>query len=1003
MRLWVVLGIRIPTAIHCFVLGMVWLAAAQNVSALDSKRAISQYARRVWTMENGLPNRPVTSVLQTQDGYLWVGMEGGLARFDGERFTLFTTANTPELAGSLVIGLSEDRQGGLLIATSHGIVRYAQGKFQHYSTANGMPHDKALSFLDLGAEGLVLGTLKGLCRFRAGRMELDPRDQALAGKPIFALAVDARQNLWAAVFGGGLLQLDAQGQATVYTTTQGLASNAVSALLLDSQQRLWVGTAAGLSLIKDGQVQPLSASPPVGYIYGFLEDRDRNIWIAGQKGLWRLTEGDVARSTVYFGHTEKRRDEFYQLREDREGNVWIASNSGLTRFSDGEAICWSVEEGLRDRRVSALLPDHPAGVLVGTDRGLSIIENGQAKPFAPEVPFFRREINNLYADNAGVLWVSTSEGLASWQAGRLQRWGAAQGVNGGIRGLSTGPDGEMLVAMQGLGLTVRAGNRFAPHPLNREIVEKLQTPYLIHAARNGTLWLGGMSGLAAIRDGRATYFLTAQFPMLRDLLSLIEDEEGTLWVGCFNGLVRFRDGQAALVSARHGLLEDKVTFMTLDGKERLWIGCNQGLYAVSLTELRQCADRQAERLNVRRYGLADGLKTVETPNIRAGARRAADGRLYFATLDGVAMIDPHAPPRTVSPPPVFIERVRADERELSLKPPFQTVIQTMLTVPPDTRRLYFDYTALSYRNPEAVRFRYRLEGFDRNWMEVGDQRETYYTLLPPGDYTFRVQAAVRNGGWSADGAQLRFTLMPHFYQTWWFLALCVAGAGAILWTAYRLRLTQVEARYQAVLLERTRMAEELHDTFSHTFTGVIMQLEATNSLFSKQKGNPQFHLARAMRMAREGLTEARRAVYALQPGALEAKPLPEALAGLLAETEAEGGVQMTLTVSGEPRLIPAAVALHAFRIVQEAITNAQRHAAAKLISVDLQLAADGLRLWVADDGRGFDPQAQTPAGYGLIGMRERAHRIGGTLTVESRLGQGTKITLAVAFSTGVSA
>lgn len=965
------------------------LTAGHSVFALDAKRAITQYARRSWGMENGLPNRVVTSVLQTKDGYLWAGTEGGLARFDGERFTLFTTANTQGLPGSLVIGLYEDQQNNLWVATSRGIARYAQGKFQSFSTANGMSHDTVLSFLDLGAEGLVFGTLKGLCRFRAGRMEIDPRDQALAGKPIFAVARDAQQNLWAAVYGQGLHKLNALGQEIIYTTKQGLPSEAVSALLFDSQQRLWVGTGAGFTIIKGGQVQRLQTVPAPPPVSGFLEDRDHNIWLHGQQGLWRFTAGDPAHFASYLGVNDNRHEEFYQLSEDREGNLWAASSSGLTRFSDGNVYCWSAEEGLRGRRVSALVFGQPTGLLIGTEQGVNVLENGQVRPFAPQQSFFRRAIELLYTDREGVLWVNTAEGLASWQGGRLQRWGAAQGLTGnGVRNIGTGPAGEMLLAVNSRGLMVRTGNRVVPHPLQQEISEKLQATYLIHTARDGTLWLGSATGLAAIRDGRANYFLTAQFPALRDLLSVTEDETGTLWIGSYDGLIRFRNGQAALLTTRHGLPENKVTFLTPDGQGKLWIGCNQGIYAVSLAELNQCADGQTGRANARHYGLADGLKTIEAPNIFAGAQRAADGKLYFATLDGVAMIDANAPPRPNSAPPVFIERVRADERELSLEAP--------LTVPAEAQRLYFDYTALSFRDPAAVRFRYRLEGFDRQWMEVGNQRENYYMALPPGTYTFRVQAAVGDSNWSASSAQLQLTVLPRFYRTWWFIALCVAAICLLAWAAYRLRMKQLQAQYGAVLSERTRMAQELHDTLSHTFTGVIVQLEAANSLLAKQKGDPASHLARAMRMAREGLTEARRAVYALRPEALEARPLPEALTELVADTKAKSGLPVELCISGATIPIPQNVALHTFRIVQEAISNARQHAAAQRIAVELQVQPQHLMVRVTDDGRGFAAAAAT-SGYGLIGMHERAQRIGGHLTIASPLGQGTTVTLEVAF------
>ena len=409
------------------------------------------------------------------------------------------------------------------------------------------------------------------------------------------------------------------------------------------------------------------------------------------------------------------------------------------------------------------------------------------------------------------------------------------------------------------------------------------------------------------------------------------------------------------------------------------MSCKKGIFSITKSELTEFASRKTTTLSPIVYGTADGMPTREcSGGGHPSSWRGRDGRLWFTTIKGVAMIDPEHVARNNEPPPVVVEEVRVDGELVSGG--------RMPELKPGSSRFDFHYAGLSFVAPEKVRYKYKLEGFDEDWVDGGDRRVAYYTNLGPGEYRFLVAAGNNDGVWSQSPASFDFRLRPHFYRTYWFYALCALVAALVAWQLYALRLRQVRARFDAVLAERNRIAREIHDNLAQEILGVSVQLEIVARLMNTSAEAARTHLDRARLLVRGSIAEARRYVWDLRSQSLDDRDLPTALAETTRRLAAESDVQTQFQVSGTFRPLPRQVENNLLRIAQEAVNNAVRHARAQNIYVSLLFDAHSVRLSVRDDGRGFDPGEHASGRnghFGIVGMRERAEEMGGALSIES--------------------
>ncbi len=955
--------------------------------ALDPRRELAEYSRNVWLTENGLPQNTVRAVAQTADGYLWIGTEEGLARFDGTGFTVFDKQNTPELKDHDVHALMGDRQGGLWLGTSTGLLRLAEGKFSTFTTREGLAGDDVQAIHEDRAGGVWVATPAGLSRFKDGSFTNWTTRDGLVSNDVKALFEDREQALWVGTSDGlGRLK---DGKFTSYTVPDGLASNSVSSVTEDREGRLWVGTFKGLSSFSAGKFTTYTAADglPSDRITALNVDAEGALWVGTSNGLSRYRDGRFA---SFDGQSELSRSVILSVTQDREGSLWVGTESaGLVFLKDKKFTTYSTAEGLPNELVKCVYEDREGGVWIGTyGGGLSRLKNGTITTYTTRDGLSSDFVLALADDLEGNLWVGTPDGLNRLRDGKFTTYTSADGLaNDFVRSIRADHTGTLWVGTRG-GLTRLKDGGFTSYTTEDGLADNFVGA--IYEDREGALWVGTLRGLSRLKNGTITTYTTRDGLSSDTVIALYEDGGGSLWIGTSGGgMDRLREGKLTAYTVQGGLLDDEVYSIMEDDQRGLWLSCNKGVFRVDRKQLDDFAAGKVGTISPVVYGTADGMRTREcSGGGHPSGWKGRDGKLWFSTLKGVAVLDPSRLKVNAQPPGVVIEQVRIDDESVSPT--------SGIELPPGKSRFDFYYAGLSFVAPEKVRFKYKLDGFDKDWIDGGTRRVAYYTNLPPGQYKFRVMAANNDGVWNEAGASLDLYLKPHFYQTYWFYALSAAALALVIWQLYLLRVRQVKRRFAAVLEERNRIAREIHDNLAQEILGISIQLELVSRTMPKDAEATKSHLDRARVLVRNSIAEARRYIWDLRSQALEQNDLPSALTETARRLTAETNVQAQVQVSGTFRPLSALIEGNLLRIGQEAINNAVRHAEAQRILINLKFDTKRVQLSVRDNGRGFDTRAQGANGhFGLVGMRERAEQMGGTLFVESGTGEGTEVIVEV--------
>ncbi|HEX6047575.1 MAG TPA: two-component regulator propeller domain-containing protein, partial [Pyrinomonadaceae bacterium] len=595
---------------------------------------------------------------------------------------------------------------------------------------------------------------------------------------------------------------------------------------------------------------------------------------------------------------------------------------------------------------------------------------------------------SLAGDSEGTIWIGTPDGLNRFRDGDFDLFTFADGLSNDLVRSVLVDRSAVLWAGTRDGLNRFQNNEFTTFTTHDGLANNFIGA--IYEDSKGNLWVGTLGGLNKIKDGRFQTFTTSDGLSSNTVISLYEDSAGDLWIGTNGGgLNRLRGDKFVSFTQRNGLAADVIYRILEDKQQNLWCSSNKGIFRVNKAELEQVANGASSNLNPVFYGPADGTLTREASGGGHPAGwKTSDGRMWFATIKGLAVIDPENIPLNTAPPPIAIEQLIVDNQPESLN--------REVSLSPGTSRLDFYYTALSFIAPENVRFKYKLEGFDDKWIEAGSRRVASYTNLRPGNYKFRVIAANNDGVWNESGAVLDVYLQPRFYQTYWFYLICVLALALAAWQLYRMRVRRMALEFRAVLSERNRIAREIHDNLAQDILGISVQLELVARMMPAAAESAKAHLDRARLLVRNSMTEARRYVWDLRSQEVHKKDLPAALSDTTRRLTADTGVEAMVEVTGPPQPLPVAVETNLLRIGQEAVNNAVKHAHAKRIDVTLDFEPRRIRLSIHDDGRGFNPNDQIADGhFGLIGMRERAEQIGGVLTIESTNDRGTQIEVDV--------
>jgi len=993
----------------------VLLALCAGAPALDPSLDVSQYAHTAWRIREGFTKGYIDAMAQTPDGYLWLGTEFGLLRFDGVRAVSWNPPSGEQLPSNDILSLLASRDGGLWIGTSKGLARWKDGKIIDYPQLGGFYVHSLLEDREgtiwAGGFGVPTGRL---CAIETGIVHCDGQDGTL-GMLVLGLYEDSRGNLWVGVKDG--LWRWKPGAAKFYPLPGQL--NGIRALAEDTDGSLLIGTHDGIRRLVGDKAElayPISGNGRLFEAENLLRDRDGSLWITTVRhGLMRLHQGKTDVFTQADGLSGTH--SVYVL-NDREGNVWVSTFDGLDRFREYAVVTFTADQGLLGTTVASVLADKDGSVWLSTTNGLNRWNQGQITIFGksngkrkPDGQLDGNNPNSLFQDSQRRIWASTPAAIGYLDNDRFIE--VVRPARGGVRAIAEDAPGSLWISDLELGLLhLQQGNVVQQIPttaLGRQRGDTIDA--LVPDRLHGGLWLGFFQGgIAYFADGglRASYS-TANGLGAGRVSDLRLDSDGTLWAATQGGLSRVKNGRVAALTIKNGLPCDGVHWDVEDDEHFLWVYMPCGLVRMARSELDAWASAVDQDQNARHTVRFELLNTSDGVQSRATGggyvptvTKAMDGRLWFVNNSGVSVIDPRHLVTNKIPPPVHFEQIMADHKTCEATPDANGQVR----LPPQIRDLQIDYTALSLVAPEKVLFRYKLEGWDRDWQDAGTRRQAFYNNLAPRNYRFRVMACNNSGVWNEAGASLDFFVAPAYYQTNWFRLSLVAAFLAALWGLYQFRLRQLAREFNMRLdervLERTRIARELHDTLLQNVQGLILKFHAIGKRIPPADPTRQ-EIEKTLDFADQVMAEGRDRVRNLRSSTIGFGGLPKAFQQLVEEAAPNRSSTFKMVVEGTVLELHPIIREETYSIGREALINALTHSEANNIEAEITYESREFRLRIRDDGRGIDPAVLEKGGrddhWGLQGMRERAKRIGAKLDLWSRPGSGTEVELTVPAST----
>ncbi|HSR51097.1 MAG TPA: two-component regulator propeller domain-containing protein, partial [Acidobacteriota bacterium] len=791
----------------CLILLLVLTGPPDDVRAngLDPAKHLTQYSWDLWHSEDGLPQDSVRTILQTSDGYLWLGTHEGLARFDGASFTTFNQQSESHLPSNSITSLCQSPNATLWIGTTGGLVEYRQEKFRSFGTEDGLSSNVVEHlYCSVSGDVWIATSGGGVSLYREGRFHTFSRAQGLGSDIALWVAEDPSGTLWVATQGGYLNALR-DDRVRSYGPQEGLPQETVRSVLVVADGSLWIGTQDGLFRRRSDGIEEIGLPQQlrrerINVIY---QDRRGAVWVGTSGGLARYFEGQFEVFTAAQGLPSNA---VRAILEDREGSLWLGTHDGLFRFKDGSVTTFSRKEGMPDDLIWAVQEAQRGGVWAATDRGgVVLLKDGKVeRVFDHRHGLESDSIWTLLVDRRGRLWLGTADsGLYVQQGQRFRKvvdgsrtqqiWTLLQdsrdgsiwiGASNGLHNL--GPDGSLST------LSIEDGL-----PSNEV--------WTLHQDSSARLWIGTRGGgLACYEEGRFRTYTEEDGLRSNSIYALHEEEDGTLWVATDGGgLSRLQNGRIDNVGTDEGLFGNVIFSLLDDDRGRYWMSTPRGIIAVEKKQLHAAASGQAAGFDFEHFDKTHGMKAYHYIGTDPAACKTRDGRLWFATQKGLSMIDPDVRHLNKLPPPVVIERLLVNDQP---RP-----IQSKLVLEPGPRSIEIQYTALSFLNPSRVRFRYRLRGLHRQWTQTAE-RSARFDRLPPGRYFFEVVASNNDGVWTSLPVTVGFALRPHFYWTPPFLAVATLLLGLLAWAGVRLRMRGLRQRNRLLsqeVSERKRAEEAL--------------------------------------------------------------------------------------------------------------------------------------------------------------------------------------------------
>ena len=985
--------------IHCLLLFL----TTNSANAIDPNRRISQYGHTAWRMQDGVFNSTPNVIAQTADGFIWIGTQAGLVRFDGSRFVSATTTSTGQpLPDVRITSLRTARDGSLWIGTPYGLSRLKDGELIPYSTAigistiiedhegtiwvtryritdgrgplcravdralrcygteSGIPVNYGVGLTEDSAGNLWIGSFN-LVRWRPGSTEtfFEEELKHLKGSPgVFDIVAGPAGSLWIALEGTGPqlgVRQYANGSWTSYAVP-GFDGSRVSAqsLFIDRDGALWIGT------IADGLYR----------VYNGKADHFRSV-----NGL----SGDSVLS-------------FFQ---DREGNIWITTNGGVDLFRNTPVITFSTQEGVSTGEVRSVLTARDGSVWIGGKGSLDNFRNGEFSSLKTKQGLPGEVVSGMFEDHSGRLWLGVDEKLMLYERGMFVEVtkpdGSSLALGGHIVALTEDLDQNIWAMAY---TNPRNLYRIRDQKVREQItVKDIQYASWLASDNEGGIWLGSHSDnqIAHYRAGQLQVISLLQGEKKPNVNYLLAESAQSVWIATNSGLFKWKEGQLTNLGIKNGLSCSSINSLLKDDSGSLWMYTSCGLVRISRGELEKWWEHPDNPVTMKIFEAAEGARGGSAAT-QPRAGKTIDGRLWFANGLSVQMIDPNQLYKNEIAPLVQIEAVVADRKSY--------VPGENLRLPALTSDLEIDYTALSFSVPQKVKFRYRLDGHDTDWQEPGIRRAAFYNDLGPGNYSFHVIACNNDGVWNDAGASLNFIIPPAWYQTSWFRVACIMAALLVLFCLYRLRVRQIarviSVRFDERLNERTRMARELHDTFLQTIQACTMV--ADNALDIRSDPEDMRHtMQKLSKWLHQATQEGRAALNSLRSSTTETNDLVRALRRATKNGLIPASMTVDFSVVGKSREMHPIVRDEVYRIGYEAIRNSIVHSHATRLQVELRYEQD-LYLRVKDNGVGIDSVVLSygkGGHFGLQGMKERAARIGGKLKLVSSATCGTEVVITV--------
>ena len=963
-------------------------------------QSLHQLYHRSWTVRDGAPGS-VTTIAQAADGFLWLGTDNGLVRFDGESFEPYHPSSGGDLLSGYISVVTAMPEGGLWIGYQAGGVSFLQdGRITNFTQAEGLPAGSVGQFAKDMQGRVWVATLYGLARLEGSNWHIFGPQGRYPEEHPDSVFVDSRETVWANTRVG--LMFLPKGQEKLQVADPFVFEN------VDIEEApngtVWIAASNGsvrAITTRDGKYKANGASIDVNSD-GICVAKDGALWISTiGKGLLRVPYPDSLvgnhspsdPAVESFSERDGLTSNFgFRVIEDREGSIWVATTRGIDQFRKSVLTPVNLPQGAAT--YIALVADAAGRLLVGSDR-LMRVTDGSAEVIdgAPT------HVECAYRDPNGVIWLGGRNGLWHVSGTRFISTALPAGLSPSahnVQAITMDRAGALWVSIVNSGvfrLNHGMWSRFG------SVAELPQVPAIIELTDSaGRIWFGYTANRIALLDAtRVSIFGLSDGLDIGNVIS-IYDHDGEIWIGGQSGLELFEQGHFRRFQLAGSEPLRGVSGIVLAKNGDLWLNQASGVVHIAADEVAQARKDAHHQARYELLNYLDGLiSSPEQLRPVPTAVESSDGRIYFVTRGSVVWVDPANIARNTLSPPVWIRSVSVDTK-------LYNDVET-LEFPPHAQNIEINYTAPSLLVPQRVRFRYKLEGFDKEWHDAGTRRQAFYSKLPPGTYTFRVTASNNDGLWSEAGASLVFTIPPSFTQSVLFKALCAVVVFGLLWLLYTIRLrqftAQVKARLYERLAERTRIARELHDTLLQSFQGLLLHFQRARNLLPERAAEAIQTLDRALDGAEQAIVEGRDAIHDLRSPA--AKGLVEEITSLGEELVAKNGnkdaAQFRAVIEGTAETLDPNVHIEIFRIAREALRNAFSHSQARRIETEVAYSSNLFRLRIRDDGKGMAPDVRNRGErighWGLGGMRERAERLGGKLEVWSEPGSGTEVDLRV--------